>query len=103
MPISALRRSSYPLVACSSEARGAFEGIDPVSRKGGSSTCSSGSTPSSKRPTSESFGQHSGLGLSISRQIAVALRGSLVAENRRDDGGHVIGARLVLRLPKATA
>ena len=57
----------------------------------------------SERPTGESFGQHSGLGLSISRQIAVALRGSLVAENRRDDGGRVTGARLVLRLPKAAA
>ena len=55
----------------------------------------------SERPTTESFGQHSGLGLSISRQIAVALRGTLVAENRRDDRGRVTGARLVLRLPKA--
>ena len=57
----------------------------------------------SERPSTESFGQHSGLGLSISRQIAVALRGSLVAENRRDDRGHVTGARLVLRLPRAAA
>ena len=55
----------------------------------------------SERPSGESFGQHSGLGLSISRQIAVALRGSLVAENRRDDRGRVTGARLVLRLPRA--
>ena len=55
----------------------------------------------SERPSGERFGQHSGLGLSISRQIAEALRGSLVAENRRDDGGRVTGARLVLRLPRA--
>ncbi len=57
----------------------------------------------SERPTGEQYGQHSGLGLSISRQIAEALRGSLVAENRRDDTGGVVGARLVLRLPKAPA
>jgi len=57
----------------------------------------------SERPTDEQYGQHSGLGLSISRQIAQALRGSLVAENRRDETGCVVGARLVLRLPKALA
>lgn len=55
----------------------------------------------SERPKEEQFGQHSGLGLSISRQIAEALRGSLRAENRRDAHGTVSGARLVLRLPKA--
>ncbi len=55
----------------------------------------------SERPQGERYGQHSGLGLSISRQIAEALKGSLVAENRRDGVGHVLGARFVLRLPKA--
>lgn len=55
----------------------------------------------SERPKGERFGQHSGLGLSISRQIAEALRGSLRAENRRDERGRIVGARLVLRLPKA--
>ncbi len=53
----------------------------------------------SERPEGERFGQHSGLGLSISRQIAEALRGSLVAGNRRDESGRVLGARFVLTLP----
>ena len=41
-----------------------------------------------------------GLGLSISRQIVEALRGHIVAENRRDATGAVIGARFVVTLPK---
>jgi two-component system sensor histidine kinase ChvG len=55
----------------------------------------------SERPKGESFGQHSGLGLSISRQIVEALKGRISAENRRDEEGHVLGARFVVRLPKA--
>jgi two-component system sensor histidine kinase ChvG len=55
----------------------------------------------SERPQGERFGQHSGLGLSISRQIVEALRGSIAAENRRDEAGHVVGARFTVRLPKA--
>jgi len=55
----------------------------------------------SERPKGERFGQHSGLGLSISRQIITALKGSITAENRRDDTGRVLGARFVLRLPRA--
>ncbi len=55
----------------------------------------------SERPQGEQFGQHSGLGLSISRQIVQALRGRISAENRRDDGGQVIGARFLVRLPRA--
>jgi two-component system sensor histidine kinase ChvG len=55
----------------------------------------------SERPHGERFGQHSGLGLSISRQIIEALKGSIAAENRRDAAGTVIGARFVVRLPKA--
>ncbi len=55
----------------------------------------------SERPTSEQFGSHSGLGLSISRQIIEAHQGRINAENRRDAGGNIIGARFVIRLPKA--
>jgi two-component system sensor histidine kinase ChvG len=55
----------------------------------------------SERPRGERFGQHSGLGLSISKQIIEGLRGRISAENRRDAAGKVIGARFVVRLPKA--
>jgi len=55
----------------------------------------------SERPKTERFGQHSGLGLSISRQIIEALHGWIGAENRRDSVGEVMGARFVVRLPKA--
>ncbi|HUZ64958.1 MAG TPA: stimulus-sensing domain-containing protein [Acetobacteraceae bacterium] len=54
----------------------------------------------SERPEGERFGQHSGLGLSISRQIVQALRGRIAAENRRDADGRILGARFVVRLPK---
>ena len=53
----------------------------------------------SERPTGERFGQHSGLGLSICRQIVEGLRGRIAAENRRDADGKVLGARFVIRLP----
>jgi two-component system sensor histidine kinase ChvG len=55
----------------------------------------------SERPTGEKFGQHSGLGLSISRQIIGALRGRISAENRKGIGNRVLGARFVVQLPKA--
>jgi len=52
------------------------------------------------RPEAEGFGQNSGLGLSISRQIAEAHNGSLRAENIVDgDSGQSIGARFILSLP----
>ncbi len=53
-----------------------------------------------ERPQGERFGQHSGLGLSISRQIVAALKGQIAAENRRDELGQVLGARFVVWLPK---
>jgi two-component system sensor histidine kinase ChvG len=55
----------------------------------------------SERPADEKFGSHSGLGLSISRQIVEAHQGRIAAENRRDEDGNIIGARFVIRLPKA--
>ena len=54
----------------------------------------------SERPQGERFGQHSGLGLSISRQIVEALRGTIAAENLRDETGRITGARFTVRLPK---
>ncbi|HUC16880.1 MAG TPA: stimulus-sensing domain-containing protein [Acetobacteraceae bacterium] len=54
----------------------------------------------SERPEGEEFGRHSGLGLSISRQIVETFGGRISAENRRDANGAVLGARFVLRLPR---
>lgn len=52
-----------------------------------------------QRPGGEGFGRHSGLGLSICRQITDAHAGSIRAENRRDAFDVVLGARFVVRLP----
>jgi len=52
------------------------------------------------RPNSEDFGQNSGLGLSISRQIAEAHNGTLMAENVADAAGKRLGARFILILPE---
>ncbi|MBB3395805.1 two-component system sensor histidine kinase ChvG [Rhizobium sp. BK060] len=55
------------------------------------------------RPESEGFGQNSGLGLSISRQIAEAHGGSLRAENIIDpESEKLLGARFILALPANT-
>uniref|UniRef100_UPI0038CF98B4 stimulus-sensing domain-containing protein n=1 Tax=Commensalibacter communis TaxID=2972786 RepID=UPI0038CF98B4 len=53
-----------------------------------------------ERPEGENFGQHSGLGLSICRQIIVALRGTIQAQNIHDEQRKVIGARFVISLPR---
>jgi two-component system sensor histidine kinase ChvG len=53
----------------------------------------------SERPKGEKFGTHSGLGLSISKQIVEAHGGTLMAENLRDEDGRVQGARFTLTLP----
>ena len=54
-----------------------------------------------ERPSGEKFGTHSGLGLSISKQIVEAHGGTIQAENRHDADGRVVGSRFVIRLPAA--
>ncbi|MDH3241262.1 MAG: sensor histidine kinase [Alphaproteobacteria bacterium] len=53
-----------------------------------------------ERPEGEKFGTHSGLGLSISKQIVTAHHGRIRAENIERDG-RVAGARFVVTLPAA--
>lgn len=49
------------------------------------------------RPDTEGFGNHSGLGLSISKQIVDAHKGTIRAQNRTDRSG----ARFTVTLPRA--
>jgi two-component system sensor histidine kinase ChvG len=55
----------------------------------------------SERPAGEKFGIHSGLGLSISKQIVEAHGGRITAENRTDDDGKILGALFTVTLPAA--
>ncbi len=53
----------------------------------------------SERPEGEKFGTHSGLGLSISRQIVEAHGGTLTAENMIGPDGQVRGACFTIDVP----
>lgn len=55
----------------------------------------------SERPAAEAFGSHSGLGLSIVRQIVQAHGGTIRAQNRVDENGNIIGARFMVKLRPA--
>jgi len=57
----------------------------------------------SERPSGEKFGAHSGLGLSISKQIVEAHEGEIRAENRTSHDGAPKGARFIVRIPAADA
>ncbi|MBM85504.1 MAG: histidine kinase [Rhodospirillaceae bacterium] len=53
----------------------------------------------SERPSGEKFGTHSGLGLSICKQIIEAHGGRIRAQNRRAADGSVLGARFTITIP----
>ncbi len=55
----------------------------------------------SERPESEAFGNHSGLGLSICKQVVEAHGGRISVENRLNADGDIIGARFTVKLPLA--
>ncbi len=52
-----------------------------------------------ERPKGAGFGNHSGLGLAICRQIMDAHGGTINASNRKNAQGDVIGARFTLTIP----
>ena len=56
----------------------------------------------SERPSTEKFGLHSGLGLSICKQITEAHNGDITAENRLDHQKITRGARFIITLPRVT-
>ncbi len=54
-----------------------------------------------ERPQHEGYGEHSGLGLSICKQIVSALGGQIFAENIRDAQQNIKGARFTVILGRA--
>ncbi len=52
-----------------------------------------------ERPEGDDFGNHSGLGLAISKQIVEAHGGTIVAENRLAEDNSIEGARFTVTLP----
>ena len=52
-----------------------------------------------ERADTEQFGTHSGLGLSISKQIIEAHHGKILAKNLKNELGTIVGARFVVTLP----
>ena len=53
-----------------------------------------------ERPKGEKFGEHSGLGLSISKQIIEVHNGSITAKNKINKNGKIAGARFTIMLKK---
>ena len=56
-----------------------------------------------ERPKGTQFGNHSGLGLAICRQIISAHRGDIIAMNKKDEkSGEITGAKFEISLPRQT-
>ena len=53
-----------------------------------------------ERPKGSQFGSHSGLGLAICRQIVIAHRGQIYAENKTAEADDSTGARFTIILPR---
>ncbi|MBN4047888.1 HAMP domain-containing histidine kinase, partial [Oceanicaulis sp. AH-315-P02] len=51
------------------------------------------------RPKGQKFGTHSGLGLSIVRQIVTAHKGQVYVQNVVDADGKITGAKFIVKLP----
>ncbi|MBL4617685.1 MAG: sensor N-terminal transmembrane domain-containing protein [Robiginitomaculum sp.] len=51
------------------------------------------------RPKGQKFGTHSGLGLSIVRQIVTAHKGQVYVQNIVDDNGKIKGAKFIVEIP----